>query len=121
MNDLSPYSEVDPVIAKWVEAIGSPLTTEWADEPARFFYIGGDPPFECFQIYISPPKDGRIAIYAHAVDTNDDTEDELNNSWEGKVGELDSMISAAVANIELWKARIRKKPDPPSPWPSRVS
>jgi hypothetical protein len=116
LADMSPYSEVDSVIAKWVEILGSKLRTEWADQSARFFYTPGDPPFECFQISIDPPREGQITVYAHAVDTNDDTDDELAASWAGQVGELDGMLASAVGTISAWKRRRRTKPDPPSPW-----
>jgi hypothetical protein len=113
---MSSYAEVDAIIAKWVEAVGSALNTEWADEPARFFYIPGDPPFECFQISVDPPKDGSIRVHARAVDTNDDTEDELKESWKEQQAELDNMLASAVHTVTRWKARVRKAPDPASPW-----
>jgi hypothetical protein len=113
---MSPYAEVDPIIEKWVERLGSKLLLEWADRPARWFHIPGDPPFECFQISIDPPSSGRISVHARAVDTNDDIEDELELSWTGQVAELDAMMAAAVDRIAIWKPRQRKKPDPPSPW-----
>lgn len=111
---MSVYAELDPVIDKWVVALGSKLFTEWAGEPARFFYTPGDAPFEVFQISIGPPEDGRVNVLARAVDTNDDAEDEMDRTWEGPVGELDQMLGTAVATIENWKARTRKRPA--SPW-----
>lgn len=113
---MTGYEDVDGVIATWVKSTGSTLFTEWADAPARFFYVPGDPPFECFQVSISLPEDGRTAVTARAIDTNDDTENELDRVWEGAVGELLQMLAAAMANIEEWKARQRTRPDPPSPW-----
>ena len=116
LNKTSPYSDADPVIEKWVKALGSTLSTEWADQPARFFYVAGDPPFECFLISVAPPAHGRIKVDAHAVDTNDDTEDDLEASWTGDVGDLDAMLASAIDTISAWKKRQRTKPDPPSPW-----
>lgn len=102
---MNPYSEVDSVIDAWVNATGSTLFTEWADEPSRFFHIPGDPPHECFQIVVFPPSADRIVVQAAAIDTNDDTEREMLQSSEGSVAELDAMMSAAVATIETWKRR----------------
>ena len=113
---MSAYAEVDEVIAEWVDATGSTLFTEWADAPARYFYIPGDPPFECFQVSVQPPENGRTAVLARAIDTNDDTDAEMDQTWEGCVGELEAMLRTAVGTIDQWKARTRKTPDPPSPW-----
>jgi hypothetical protein len=113
---MSAYADVDGVIAGWVEATGSTLFTEWAHAPARYFHIPGDPPFECFQISVQPPENGRTAVLARAIDTNDDGEAQMDQSWEGPIGELDAMLRTAVATVGEWKARVRKAPDPLSPW-----
>ncbi|MEO7691519.1 MAG: hypothetical protein ABIS51_19705 [Sphingomonas sp.] len=113
---MSSYAEIDPVIEKWVAALGATLVTKWANAPARFFYAPGDPPFECFQISVDPPESGRTSVYARAVDTNDDSDDELSRLWSGPVSDLDSMMSAAVETVTAWKSRRRKKADPASPW-----
>jgi|GEM_PF-1025211 len=112
---MEAYSDLDPV-AKWVERLGSKLFTEWADAPARFFYTPGDPPFEIFQISIDVPRDGRTMVHARAVDTNDETDDQMDISWEGLILDLDRMLSVAVETINGWKVRRRIKLDPPSPW-----
>jgi len=113
---MSAYADVDDIIAAWVKSAGSTLYTEWAEAPARFFHVHGDPPFECFQVNVRAPEDGRTAVTACAIDTNDDTDDEMDQTWEGPVGELDKMLGTAMAAIETWKGRERKRPDPPSPW-----
>lgn len=113
---MTSYSEIDPVIFKWVKALGTTLCTECAGEAARFFYTPGDPPFECFQICIAPPQAGLIVVHAGAVDTNDDTDDEMQESWTGSIEDIDNMLAVAVDTINKWKRRARKKPDPPSPW-----
>ena len=109
------YAELDPVIDKWVSALGSKLFTEWAGEPARFFYTPGDPPFEVFQINIQIGRNESVDVVARAVDTNDDTEDRLTAEWKGSATELDAMLGFAVSTIETWKVREREKPDPLSP------
>lgn len=112
---MSGYADVDDVIDKWVRSTGSSLFTEWADAPARFFHVPGDPPFECFQVSVHPPVDGRTGVTARAIDTNDNTEETMDQTWEGPTGELDWMLGAAMALIEKWKGRERNAPDPPSP------
>jgi hypothetical protein len=102
---MTSYADVDGVIDAWVKATGSTLFTEWADQPARYFHVPGAPPFESFQISVNPPSSGRIAVTARALDTNDDTEDNLERTWEGPVEELNQMLSDAVAIIEVWKRR----------------
>jgi hypothetical protein len=113
---MNAYADVDGVITEWVKAAGFTLYTEWADAPARFVYVPGDPPFECFQLSVSAPERGRTAVTAWAVDTNDDTDDEMNQTWEGPVDELDKMLGTAMAAIETWKGRERRRPDQASPW-----
>ncbi|MEA3391239.1 hypothetical protein [Sphingobium sp. CCH11-B1] len=113
---MPAFEKLDPVIEKWVSILGTKLFTESAHRPARFFYTPGDPPFECFQISVAPPKWGRVKVHARAVDTNDDVERELEQVWKGSVVELDDMLAAAVETINTWKTRTRQVPDPPSPW-----
>ena len=116
LKPMNPYFQVDHIIDKWVEALGTKLFREWAGAPARSFHTSGDPPFECFQIWIESPKAGRICVHAAAVDTNDDTERELEANWEGPTDELDGMLATAVDTINRWKVRTRTKPNPASPW-----
>jgi hypothetical protein len=113
---MDAFSDFDPVIARWVDRLASTLFTEWAGAPARYFWTAGDPPFESFQISIGPPVDGRIKVYARATDTNDDTDDQMDTSWEGSSANLDKMLATAVEVVNGWKARKRIKPDPPQPW-----
>jgi hypothetical protein len=102
---MNPYVEVDSVIDAWVKATGATLFTEWADRPSRYVHIPGDPPFECFQIVVFPPRDDRIVVQVAAIDTNDDTELEMLQTSEGSVGELEAMLATAIATIETWKRR----------------
>ena len=112
---MRAYADVDDVIAAWVKTSGSMLFTEWADAPARFFHVPGDPPFECFQVSVRVPEDGQTAVTARAIDTNEDTDHEMGQTWEGPVGELDEMLGTAMAAIEMWRGRGRTRPDLPSP------
>lgn len=113
---MSCYSEIDPVIAKWVLALGVPLHEGSADSHLRCFYIPGEPPFESFQICINPPCKGSIKVLASSVGTKDGTEDGLEASWEGAVSQLEEMLASAVETVVKWKKRKPKRPDPPSPW-----
>lgn len=113
---MTTYADLDGVIDAWVKATDSTLLTEWAGAPARFFHLSGDPPFECFQLSVRLTENGQIAVAARAIDTNDDTEEELDQEWEGAAAELDGMLGLAVATVEKWKARERRRSDPPSPW-----
>jgi len=113
---MNVYADVDSVIKAWVKSTGSTLFTEWADAPARFFHVPGDPPFECFQVSVRPSMDGRTAVTARAIDTNDDTEEAMDQTWEGPTSELGDLLGSAMALIREWKNRQRKTPDPPSPW-----
>lgn len=113
---MDGYSDLDPIIAKWVGLLDTTLFTEWAGAPARFFWTSGDPPFESFQISIDPPQNGRVKVYARATDTNDHTDDAMDTFWEGSSTDLDNMLARAVEVVNAWKARTRIRPDPPKPW-----
>ena len=113
---MNPYANVDLIIVARVKAANSTLYKKWAGAPARYFHIFGDPPFECFQVSVGLPDDGQIAIRACAIDTNDDTDDSMDQTWVGSVDDLDGMLKSAVETIDDWKCRPRTKPDPPSPW-----
>jgi len=99
------YTALDGVIDAWVRATGATLFTEWAGEPARFFHVPGNPPFECFQVSIEPRSADAVSVRARAIDTNDDTEFAFEKTWHGSVAQLDDMLSAAVETIETWKNR----------------
>lgn len=102
-SPMTAYADMDDVIDAWVKATGSTLFNEWAGRPARFFHVPGTPPFDCFQVSIDPPSGSRVAVSARSIDTNDDAE--MEQVWEGSVGELDAMLAAAMTAIETWKQR----------------
>ena len=102
---MSDYSAVDGIIGAWVRRTGSTLFTEWVGQPARFFHLPGKPPHECFQISVERPSAEAISVFARAIDTNDDSESELEKSWHGPVGDLDLLLSAAIETVEAWKGR----------------
>ena len=105
---MTAYNEVDDVIAAWVKSCCSTLFTEWAGKPARYFHMPGAAPFECFQISVSPPAEGIIGVVARAIDTNDDTEMELEKTWDGPVAELNTMLASATETIQQWATRSQK-------------
>lgn len=102
---MNPYAAVDEIIDFWIKASGSKLFTGSVAEPARFFHLGGTPPYECFQVNIFPPSADRIEVFARAIDTNDNTEFDMQKRWEGPVFELSDMIASALELIEHWKLR----------------
>jgi hypothetical protein len=111
---MNAYADVDPIINKWVADTASTLIDDWGGKPTRCFHIGGDSPFECFQIVVFPPGEGRVTVQAASIDTNDGAE--MTQIWKGPVSTLNDMLAVAVATVEQWKRRERTKPDPPSPW-----
>ena len=101
------YAELDPLIQKWVKLTGSALFTQHSDgQPARYFHLPGFPPFECFQIVVFPPKQGKVVVQAASIDTNDDAE--MLKLWDGPTETLDNLLRQAVATIEQWKVRVQK-------------
>ena len=112
---MSQFDEIDGVIKACVASVGPTLLGEQSLDARRWFHVPGVPPFECFQIIVWPPSNGMIMVQAAAIDTNDDTEREMIEGWEGPVIKLASMLDNALATVEGWKARLRTKPDPALP------
>lgn len=100
---MTAYAEVDPVIDAWARATVKKLFTEWADQPARFAYLPGLRPFECFQISIDPPFGGRVAVSARSVDTDD--ESEFDERWEGAIDALPMLLEQATVTVHKWVNR----------------
>lgn len=100
---MTPYAEVDPIIDAWAAGTAKKLFTEWADRPARFAYLPGLRPFECFQISVDQPHGGRIAVLARSIDTDDDSE--LEERWEGAVENLLTMLEEATDRVRRWANR----------------
>ena len=100
---MTTYAEVDPVIDAWAQATVKKLFTEWADRPARFAYLPGLRPCECFQISIEPPFAGRVAVSARSVDTDD--ESEFDKRWEGATDALPLLLEKATATVQKWVNR----------------
>ncbi len=104
---MTAYSEVDPVIAAWAQGTVKKLFTEWADQPARFAYLPGLRPFECFQISKDPPAAGRVAVSARSVDTDD--ESEFDQRREGATDALLNLLEEATATVQKWVNRPTTK------------
>ncbi|WP_159983252.1 MULTISPECIES: hypothetical protein [unclassified Novosphingobium] len=100
---MKAYAEVDSAIDAWAQATVKKLFTEWADQPARFAYLPGRRPFECFQISIDPPFAGRVAASARSVDTDD--ESEFDERWEGATDALPDLLEEATATVQKWVNR----------------
>ncbi|WP_404710311.1 hypothetical protein [Sphingomonas sp. MMS24-J13] len=100
---MTAYAEVDPAIDAWALATVKKLFTERADQPARFAYLPGLRPFECFQISIDPPLAGRVAVSARSVDTDD--ESEFDERWEGPTDALPILLEKATATVQTWVNR----------------
>ncbi|MFE9085130.1 hypothetical protein ACQKKG_13420 [Brevundimonas sp. NPDC003935] len=100
---MDPYSIIDAQLDRRAAENGWTVVKEWAEAPARFFYIGGRAPFDCFQIVIDPPAADAVVVTARSVDSNDDQE--FEQTWRGGVAEFDSLLSSALALVETWRSR----------------
>jgi hypothetical protein len=102
---MTGYEDVDATIATWANANANAKKRfdEWAGKPARFAYLPGLRPLECFQIWVQPPSAGRIVVSAASVDTDDDSEH--HTTWDGPVGSLATMLNDATATVQEWANR----------------
>jgi len=101
---MTSFAEVDLIIDAWAAATVEKLFTEWAGRPARFAYLPGLRPFECFQISIDQPLSGRVAVLARSVDTDD--ESEFEQRWEGATETLPAMLGEATDRVRTWVNRF---------------
>ncbi|WDF71481.1 hypothetical protein [Novosphingobium sp. KACC 22771] len=104
---MTAYAEVDPIIDVWARANVKKLFNEWAGRPARFAYLPGLRPFECFQISIDAPLLGCITVHARSVDTDD--ESEFEQCWEGPIDTLPAMLEEATGTVQEWLSRVPMK------------
>lgn len=100
---MTIYDEADTTINAWAKANVKKLFVEWAGEQARFAYLPGLRPFECFQISIEPPVSGHIAVNAHSIDTDDGSE--FEQRWEGRLEDLSVMLENATSAVRGWANR----------------
>jgi hypothetical protein len=100
---MTGYDEVDAAIHAWADANVKELFEECAGEPARFAYLPGVRPFECFQIWVEPPIAGCIVVSAASVDTDDGSEH--HHIWEGPVDRLVIMLDEATEAVRGWVNR----------------
>lgn len=102
---MPPLTEVESVVSACVSSIGSTLFGGDGADPRLWFHLAGDPPHECFQIAVWPPNSGSITVQAAAIDTNDDTEADMIEVWEGPVADLAAMLTTALATVKTWRER----------------
>ncbi len=100
---MTGFEDVDATIAVWANANVKMLFDEWAGTPARFAYLPGLCPLECFQIWVQPPSAGQIVVSAASVDTDDDSE--YHRTWDGPVENLATMLNEATATVRNWANR----------------
>ncbi|WP_018075945.1 hypothetical protein [Novosphingobium nitrogenifigens] len=100
---MTIYGEADTIIKTWAKANVKTLFVEWAGQPARFAYLPGHRPLECFQISIEPPVSGHIAVNACSIDTDDGSE--FEKRWEGPLDSLAAMLDDATALVRGWANR----------------
>jgi hypothetical protein len=104
---MPPSRDVESVVSACVSSIGSTLFGGDEVDPRLWFYISGDPPHECFQIVVWQPMEANISVQAAAIDTNDDTEDEMIEVWEGPTVDLAAMLKTALATAQAWRDRLK--------------
>lgn len=100
---MTGFEDVDETIAAWANSNVKKLFDDWAGKPARFAYLPGLRPLECFQIWVQPPSAGWIVVAATSVDTDDDSEH--HRTWEGPVNSLANMLNDATAVVREWANR----------------
>lgn len=101
---MNPYLLMDAQLDRQAAEKGWVVFREWANAPARFFYVSGCDGRDCFQVAIEPPVMGALVVTARSVDTNDDQD--FEQVWRGGIDELDSLLALAIDQIKIWKSRV---------------
>lgn len=99
------YSQIDPVISKWVDVHGFTLFTGYENHPGiefRSVYISSRLG-ECCQIWVDAPASGKVCVHAGDVETFQD--EELKMEWSVPVEELEGALENAVNFIKSWFER----------------
>jgi len=96
------YTLIDPAIDAWTAKNSLRLFTSFADREARFVYVSSNVG-ECFQIAIDQPKNGRVTIIAHDIETSEN--EELQTSLTVKVSELHAALEDLLNTVCAWIKR----------------
>jgi len=104
---MLPSRDVESVVSACVSSIGSTLFGGDEIDPRLWFHVPGDPSHECFQIMVWQPTGASITVQAAAIDTNDDTEDDMVQIWESSAVDLPAMLKTALATVQAWRDRVK--------------
>jgi hypothetical protein len=99
------YSSIDPIINAWTQRHGFTLFTRneaHEDSIYRAIYTSS-PDGECCQIWIEPPKNGRVGLHVVAIEARDD--EEMMKDWRVPILELGEALEHAVSFVKTWMAR----------------
>ena len=96
---MADYASIDPDINAWSKKHSLSLFTSWAGRDTRCAYVSSASGV-CFQIWIDPPVDGKVALHAACVEGHDDLE--LQHDWLVPLGDLSASLETVFQVVVEW-------------------
>jgi hypothetical protein len=93
------FSELDAQIADWARRHRLVLQRNWGERECRFAYLSSVAG-ECFQIFVDPPVDGRVSVYAAGIEGRRDNDEP--RKWEGPAENVGALLETAIKTVTEW-------------------
>lgn len=97
---MSIYAAIDPAIEYWAKKHSLILNSSpWRGSEARCVWLSSDGG-ECFQIWVEPPAEGVVRVYASGVESRRD--DDPPRDWTVPVEEAAVALESAYELVLEW-------------------
>jgi hypothetical protein len=93
------YAVIDQFIGEWAARHSLVLSTDGDTDQYRTVWVSSDAG-ECFQIWIDPPVDGTVRIWADCVEGR--REGHPPEDWNASVGTFPAAIEEAFQAVIAW-------------------
>ena len=93
------YASVDGQIRAWAKRHALELFTSQGDRGVRAVYVSSMTG-ECFQIWIDPPADDQICVYAACIEGR--REHDPPRTWRIPIADLEATLDSALQTVAGW-------------------
>ena len=106
------FSELDTQINDWARRHRLVLMRDWGEREVRFAYLSSIAG-ECFQIFVDPPVDGQVFVYAAGIEGR--RENDPPRRLVGPAEGVGALLETAIEMVREWMLPSeRYYPDSPS-------